>query len=31
MFCERAKERAAQTTAGEFQEETNNWEATVRA
>jgi hypothetical protein len=31
MFCERTKEGAAQTTVGEFQEETKNGEATVRA
>ncbi len=31
MFCERTKGGAAQTTAGEFQEETKNREATVRA
>jgi hypothetical protein len=30
MFCERTKEGAAQATAGEFQEETRNVEATVR-
>jgi hypothetical protein len=30
MFCERTKEGAAETTAGEFQEETKNWEAPVR-
>jgi hypothetical protein len=29
MFCETAKEEAAQATAGEFQEETKNGEATV--
>jgi hypothetical protein len=31
MFCERTKGGAAQTTAGEFREETKNGEATVRA
>jgi hypothetical protein len=30
MFCKRTKEVAAQATAGEFQEETRNVEATVR-
>jgi hypothetical protein len=31
MFCERTNEGAAQTTTGEFQEETKNGEATLRA
>jgi hypothetical protein len=30
MFCERTKEGAAQATAGEFQEEKRNGEATMR-
>ncbi len=30
MFCKRTKEGAAQTTAGDFQEETRDVEATVR-
>jgi hypothetical protein len=31
MFCERTKEGAAQATAGEFQEERKNGEASLRA